>query len=141
VLTIALAYTAEHFDPIHRLISSVVEHLENPEGRRFDSYISHQMEVCSVVEHWTSNPTVTGSTPVLPNNPALGMGTSIPTSQTVREQSQDGSSPLFFALRCWCSAIAHRLAVNDRSSLRFLRDRTHPSQKYVLLGLHPCCFE
>jgi hypothetical protein len=44
------------------------------------------------------------------------MGTSRSTSQLVREQSQDGSSPLFFALLCWCSAIAHRLAVNDRSN-------------------------
>jgi hypothetical protein len=111
VLTIALAYTATHFDLIHRLISSGVEHLEIPGGRRFDSYISHPMEVRSVVEHWTSNPTVTGSTPVLPTKrPRPGYG-----HLDSNESNGTGEIPRWFE------------SIILRSALLVFRDRPSPS--------------
>lgn len=72
---------------IQRLIRLREKHLDYPEDYRFESYIRHQPEVSSVVEHWMFNPrSQVRFLYCQPTDPALGMGTSLVTRKIlVRE--------------------------------------------------------
>jgi hypothetical protein len=116
---------------IYRLISSVVE---QPILGNFTWSVvgsnptSNSRKLAQLVEQWSIKPSVTGSIPVLPQQtPALGMGTSLPTSQSGTGEIPKWFESSIFSL-CCAGVLRHSVALGNGVPQRIVGqcDRLNP---------------